>query len=183
MMKHIKVRVTLGEKNFFTAKANHYELKLNDYARSLLIGVDRNRFIKPKSRIKFDTLIAMSKGTVRDLRNLGHNVDEYLPILNNLESAAWRESQFKKKPLQLIVDESPAMLHLHFSTEEIAQIARQSLLNNQSRNDYIRGTLRHRDLPNYKFGEVPLELWQSLWSIWLELGDFKTSVVCQTSYI
>jgi hypothetical protein len=179
-MKCVKVRVTLGEKNFFINKANYHKVKLNDYARSLLIGVDKNRFIKPRSRIKLESLLAMMKGTVRDLRNLGHNVDYYLPRIDSLELATLLEFQIKREPIEFIADNKSAMLHLHFFTAEIEQIDRQARLNNQSRNDYIRGTLKYRDLPDYQFAEVSDEVMTKLRNIWSELRDFKSSVVFGT---
>lgn len=177
MTKYIKVRVTLGEKNYFIAKANRHEVKLNEYARSLLIGVDRTRFVKPKSRIKLESLLAMMKGTVRDLTNLGHNTDFYSLAIEELESAAIPKTQFNKEKIEFVSDEQPAMLHLHFTSEEILQIDRQAKLNNQSRNDYFRGVLMCRNLPDYQYADIPDEAIANLSNIWLSLREFRNQIV------
>jgi hypothetical protein len=177
MMKHIKIRVSVGEKKYFQAKADSYEIKLNDYARSVLIGVDRNRFIKPKSRIKFDSLVSMVKGTIKSLKCLGHNADFYLPLVESLELAVCLDCQIKKESIEFVADESPAMLHLYLSEQEIAQVDSQAKQKRQSRNDYIRGTLKFRSLPDYQVGEVRQETLNELSSIWAELGKLKTRVL------
>jgi hypothetical protein len=170
----------VGEKNYFLAQANSYELKLNDYARSLLVGVDPHRFLKPKSRIKFESLLAMTKGTIRDLRNWGHDVDFYLPSLDSLELLVQRAAQIKRKPIEFVVDKSPAMLHLHFSESEIAQIDCQARQNHQSRNDYIRLTLKSRSLPAFQVAEVNDEALEQLFRIWSQLREFKYQVLFGT---